>query len=176
MLSSKDVILSGTLPARYVANVNQLPMLEALRKSGKIFNKLLKDISGKKAFYAYAPGKWTIKEMVQHVIDAERVFALRALWFARKDASPLPGFDENTWAANARGNDREWEDIRKEFRILRKSTLFFFRNLKEEQLLAKGMANNNEYNVLAMGYLCAGHVMHHHGILKDRYLHSSDKE
>jgi hypothetical protein len=120
--------------------------------------------------YAYATDKWTIKEVVQHIIDAERVFAFRALWFARKDVSPLPGFEENTWADTLQGSTREWEDLLKEFKTVRKATMSLFASFTDEELAYIGTANNNSTSVAAIGFLCAGHIKHHIDIIEEKYL------
>jgi hypothetical protein len=107
---------------------------------------------------------------LQHIIDAERVFTYRALTFARKDKTPLPGFDENNWAAESRSAQRSWKDLRDEFKTIRKSTELLFGSLDQEQLLAEGIAGNHPANSLAMGFVCTGHLLHHIQIIKERYL------
>ena len=143
---------------------------EAIEKSTKAFKSVLRKIPKKKIDYAYEAGKWTIKEMLQHIIDAERVFTYRALRFARKDNTPLHSFDEKSWAANAATSSRKWNDMVDEYKALRKATEFLFASFSEEQLLAKGTASNHEINVLALGFICAGHLEHHIKIIKERYL------
>lgn len=155
---------------RYINLVAHESVNKALRKNSKAFLKLLKRIPRKKRNYAYAQGKWTLKEVLQHIIDAERVFTLRALWFARKDGSPLPGFDENVWAASAKPSDRHWNDIAAEFKNLRIATELLFKSFNEEEMNAHGLANNNMTSVTAIGYMCSGHVAHHINIIKERYL------
>lgn len=155
---------------RYISLVQKDPLPDALRKNTKAFRKLLKQIPAKKADYAYAPGKWTIKQLLQHIIDAERVFAYRALWFARKDGQPLPGFDENSWAAAADTSAREWDDMLREFKSVRKATELLFGSFGPDQLKTTGNSNNADIHVAALGYMCAGHVAHHINILKERYL------
>jgi hypothetical protein len=154
----------------YIALVEQDDVNTALRKTNKKFRKFLKNIPDKKTDYAYAEGKWTIKEALQHIIDAERVFGYRALWFARKDIQPLPGFDENAWAVHADVSGRKWEDMVDEFKSLRRSTEHLFDSFTEEELKASGTSNNKVINVEAIGYICAGHVAHHIKIIKERYL------
>jgi hypothetical protein len=104
------------------------------------------------------------------MIDTERVFAYRALSFSRKDPAALPGFDENNWAAQSMVKDRDWRDMIEEFKAVRKATEALFYSFTDEQLLYSGTASNNSLNVLATGYICAGHVNHHINILKERYL------
>lgn len=155
---------------RYISLVQKDPLPDALRKNTKSFRKLLKRIPVKKTGYAYAPDKWTIKQLLQHIIDAERVFAYRALWFARKDGQPLPGFEENSWATAADVSAREWDDMVSEYRSVRKATEFLFHSFGPGELKAIGNSNNSEVSVAALGYMCAGHVAHHMNIIKERYL------
>jgi hypothetical protein len=108
--------------------------------------------------------------MMQHMLDAERVFAYRALRFARKDATPLPSFDENSWAVHAPVASRDWDDLVEEFKILRKSTEMLFGSFNDDQLRFVGTASGQSINVLALGYICAGHVAHHMRIIRERYL------
>jgi hypothetical protein len=157
--------------SRGYINLTQKDQLaKALKKNTRKFKKVLKNIPEKKIDYSYAEGKWTIRQMLQHIIDAERVFAYRALWFARKDSQPLPGFDENAWALQAPASSRKWEDMVREFKVLRKSTELMFASFSEDDLNATGISNNNEYSVAAFGYITAGHVAHHMNVIKERYL------
>ncbi len=117
----------------------------------------------------YAPGKWTIKDILQHIIDAERIFAYRALRFARNDKTPLAGFDENTYAEEAKTGHRTLEEIIDEFDVTRKSTVSMFNSFTKEQLLHTGISNNKEISVLAIGFTISGHLIHHIGVIKERY-------
>jgi hypothetical protein len=119
--------------------------------------------------FAYAEGKWTVKELLQHMLDAERVFVYRALTFSRKDENKLPGFDENAWTPQSNAAARNWKDIIEEFTSLRKSTELMFGSFSAEQLNSTGIANNNPVYVLALGFITIGHCDHHIGILKERY-------
>jgi len=123
-----------------------------------------------KADYAYAPGKWTIKEIVGHIIDAERVFAYRMTCFARGEQQPLPGFEENDYVANAHFSDRSLLSLSHEFALLRKANLYLFKSLTEEELNRKGTASGKEITVRAILFVTAGHIMHHTSIIKERYL------
>ena len=120
--------------------------------------------------YRYADGKWTIKEVLQHIIDGERVFDYRALCFARKDPSPLPGFDENIFAANSKTDKRKWDELVEEFKVVRKGSEILFGSFDDEQLNMEGVANNHKNYVLAFGYVVVGHSLHHVRIIKERYL------
>ncbi len=169
MISRKHVVVPES-SARYVDTVNEDDLLQALWKNTKQFRKLLRQIPKKKINYAYAEGKWTLKEMLQHIVDAERVFVYRALSFARKDPSPLPGFDENTWAITAKAPKRKWNDLVDEFIAMRTANQFFFESLDEDQLLTTGTANNSISNVVGLGFVTVGHLNHHMRIIRERYL------
>ena len=114
MISRQEVIVANSAE-KYFQAAPYDDMLAALSASTRRFKKLLKKIPKKKIDYAYAEGKWTIREVLQHIIDAEKVFAFRALWFARHDVSPLPGFDENSWAVTSKASSRKWNDMVDEF-------------------------------------------------------------
>ncbi|MEO5996518.1 MAG: DinB family protein [Chitinophagaceae bacterium] len=169
MATTYNIVASDFI-RRYINLVKETDINEALSKNGKTFRKLLNGIPAYKFDYSYATDKWTLKEVLQHVIDAERVFSFRAIWFARKDPSPLPGFEENDWAAVSHGSTRNWEDMIDEFRSLRKATKFLFASFTDEELNYTGTANNNQLSVAAIGFLCAGHIQHHMNIINERYL------
>lgn len=169
MCTKKDIIASGFF-IHYINKAADEQVMASIVVSTNAFKKLLKDIPPKKRKYAYAPGKWTIKEMLQHLIDAERVFAYRALRIARQDATPMPGFDENNWAAAANKINRKWNGLVKEFMAVRASTELMFEHFGRQELLFTGMASNLPINALALGYIIAGHTQHHIDIIKERYL------
>jgi len=155
---------------KYIDLVREQDLIKSLKTSKKSLLSLLESIPKKKTGYRYAEGKWTIRQSLQHIIDAERVFAYRALWFSRNDAQALPGFDENNWAINATAEDRDWDDMIREFRKLRSSTILLFESFSPTQLKASGFASNNLLTVSALGYICSGHVEHHVNVLRERYL------
>jgi uncharacterized damage-inducible protein DinB len=174
MVNKKDI----TVPDFYKTYLNALQendLQEALANNTRRFRKLLKQIPHKKINYAYAEGKWTIKELLQHMIDSERVFIYRALTFARHDAAPLPGFDENNWAIAAKAPKRKWNDLVEEFKSLRSANELFLLSLDDDQLQQTGSANNNNISVAGLAFVCAGHVAHHMRIIRERYL-VGDKE
>ena len=119
--------------------------------------------------YAYAPDKWTIRQMLQHVIDTERIFAYRALAIARKERQAIPGFDENEYANNATAVHRNWEDMLVEWGLVRQSTNLLFASFTDEQLQRVGTANNQPISVNALGFIIFGHALHHLSVLKERY-------
>jgi hypothetical protein len=137
-----------------------------LTLSKAFFNSVPKE----KYDYKYAEGKWSIKEVLQHIIDTERVFTYRALAFSRKDASILPSFDDKVYAANANGAVRDWNDLVDEFETVRRSTELLFNSFSPEQLDSLGKASDYQMNAKAMGYTIAGHLAHHLNIIRERYL------
>src|SRR5258706_6150717 len=154
----------------YISHVTQNNLPEAFKVHTPVFMKFLESILPEKRDYRYAEKKWTIKESLQHVIDAERIFSYRALRFARKDPTPLPGFDENTFADNAKAGLRDWNDLVAEFKAVRISSEYLFASFDDEQLEAGGTANNSPVYVLGIGFLLIGHPMHHMKVIKERYL------
>jgi len=121
------------------------------------------------ANYAYAPGKWTLKEMLGHIIDTERILVYRMTCFARNENQSLPGFDEDAYVLNARFAERDLEDLLEEFVALRKANLYFFKSLNDDELNRKGTASNREINVKSILFIVGGHIIHHVSILKERY-------
>ncbi|MGI9138438.1 MAG: DinB family protein [Sediminibacterium sp.] len=119
--------------------------------------------------YAYGPDKWTIKQMFQHVIDTERIFAYRALVIARNEPASLLGFDENEYAKNATAVNRNWKDMLTEWRVVRHSTNLLFASFTEDQMKALGTASGQAISVNALGFIIFGHALHHLHVLKERY-------
>ena len=154
----------------YMQALENVQLIEELEICLHDFIRFVQNIPMDKFDYRYAEGKWTIKEVVQHMIDGERVFTYRALRFARKDDTPLPGFDENLFAQTAKADKRSWNDLVEEFAALRKSTESMFASFDNEQLEQSGIASENSTYVLGIGYIVAGHVNHHCQIIKERYL------
>ena len=157
--------------AAYINQVsNEYPLLEELEISIHRLIKFVQNIPMNKFDYRYAEGKWTIKEILQHLIDAERIFAYRALRFARNDKTPLPGFDENDYAAVAHANKRSIQELLTELAVVRQATLSLFKSFSQEELLRKGSASNNPVSVRALGFVIIGHQNHHERIFQERYL------
>ena len=154
----------------YVKQVEESDLLQALRISGHRTLELVHSIKPEKADFAYAPGKWTVRELLCHIIDVERIFAYRALRFARNDKTPLAGFEENDYAPQANASVRSLKKIADEMAHLRVSTIDLFEGFSEEMLTRKGEANKNELSVMAIGFIIAGHETHHRKILMERYL------
>lgn len=153
----------------YVARVPAGPIVSVLRSQIAETLALLHRVPEEGAAYAYAPGKWTVKEVIGHLIDTERVMVYRALRFARNDATPLTGFDENLYAAEGRFPTRPIGSLVGELATVRASTVSFFEGLPSDAWLRAGTANNYRLSVRGLCYVIAGHELHHVAILKDRY-------
>ncbi len=131
---------------------------------------LLRTISEKTSLHRYAPGKWSVRELLSHVTDTERVFVHRALWFARGFDSPMPSFEQEIAVAGARADTVSWARHVEEFRAVRLATVPLFRNLPAEAWAKTGVASGNPVTVRALAWITAGHAAHHAAILKERYL------
>jgi hypothetical protein len=169
MIPKTEIIQAETYQG-YLDLVKEKDFRDAIAKNTRQFTKLLAGIPRKKYDYAYAEGKWTLREMLQHIIDAERVFAYRALTFARMDATPLAPFDEVGWGAHSGGASRRWKDLVEEFRLVRKATEYLFDSFSDEQLRFVGVANGRLLNAFTIGHIIPGHVTHHIHIIRERYL------
>ncbi|MES1223243.1 MAG: DinB family protein [Bacteroidota bacterium] len=131
---------------------------------------LILSIPEEKLLYRYAVGKWTIKETLVHIIDDERIYAYRAMCFARNENKELPGFEQNDYALYSGANDRTIQNILEEYEAVRNSTIALYNGLPDESLTRYGIANNNRATVRALGYHIAGHELHHMNIIKEKYL------
>lgn len=127
-------------------------------------------ISEEKSLHRYAPGKWSIRQVLNHVTDTERAFVFRALWFARGFADPLPSYDQNISAAGAEADKVSWAAHVEEFRQVRLATISFFRNMPAAGWTRTGIASGNPFTVRALAFIIAGHVTHHSKVLRERYL------
>ena len=154
----------------YISALDNVVLMDELEISVHRLVKFVQNIPMDKFDYSYAEGKWTIKDILQHLIDAERVFSYRALRFARLDATPLPGFEENDYALNANGSARTIKDLLSELLTVRESTLSLFKNFSDEILMRKGIASGNEMTVRAIGFIIIGHQNHHQKVFQERYL------
>jgi hypothetical protein len=153
--------------------VNKVPagdILEVLEAQRVETQRLLRSLTPAQALHRYAPGKWSIKEVVGHVADAERVFAYRALRFARGDETPLASFDENKWMPFCNFDARSMSDLADELDLVRRATLALFRSFDGPAIGRRGLANGNGVSVRAVAYIIAGHERHHVDILRERYL------
>lgn len=154
----------------YVNHVKDMDLMEALTHSLNEAKSLIASIPESKGEYRYGVDKWSIKELLCHLLDAERIFAYRALRFARNDQTPLPGFEEKDYAPQANAHSRTVKQIADEFERLRLSTIDLYASFTPAMLQRKGSANNTAVSVLNLGYIISGHVMHHLSVLQSRYL------
>jgi uncharacterized damage-inducible protein DinB len=156
---------------QYYINLTQPEAATALPSYyRKEISDFFRTLPAEKASYSYAPGKWTLQQLLQHLIDVERVFVYRLLWIVREGAEPLPGFDENNFANNATAVSRSVSDLCEEWLALRESTDRFIARLDRPALLKKGIANHSSISANALCFIIYGHILHHMGIIRERYL------
>ena len=156
--------------ATYIKALDDVNLFEELEISLHDFIKFVQNIPMDKFDYKYAEGKWTIKDIIQHIIDSERIFGYRALRISRNDKTPLPGFDENDYVENTNANRRSVQELLTEFSAVRHSNLLLFKSFSDEQLTRIGIASNHTISVRAIGFLIIGHMKHHQRVFKERYL------
>jgi uncharacterized damage-inducible protein DinB len=154
----------------YVSQVPDGDVIDALEQGRKDTKKLLGNLSEAQAAHCYAPGKWSVKGVVGHIADAERVFTYRALWFARGGKDPLPGWDENAWAQESHFDAQTLKDLLRNYDAVRDATLALVRAFPEEVWTRSGTANNKPVSVRGLIWVTAGHERHHLKILRERYL------
>ena len=154
----------------YVAQVTDNDLLTAFKNQLPVIENFLHSITEEKSTFAYATGKWTLKELLQHIIDTERIFNYRALCFSRNETASLPGFDENDYAANSNSNARSWNDLVTEFLAVRNATELLYKSFSNDMLERIGIANNKKTTVKSMGFISIGHFYHHKKIIEERYL------
>lgn len=155
---------------RYLDNVPSENWLEELSKSGEKTIAIYSGLTEEQSHFAYDEGKWTLKEMLLHLSDTERIFQYRILAFARGEKSDLPGFDENNYADNSFANERSLESLLEEYKLVRKSSQVLLETLHQNVLNNIGKANGNELSVETIGKLIVGHNIHHLNIIEERYL------
>lgn len=155
---------------RYLNLIPSGKWLEEMVNSGEETHLFFSQLMPEQANFAYAPGKWTLKEVLQHLIDAEKIFAYRALRFSRQDKTVLPGWDEEAYGKTYDLSERPVAGIAEEYMAVRKSSLLFFQFLNAEQRAQTGIANGNEISVETLGKLIVGHNIHHMNVVKERYL------
>lgn len=164
----------GEYPAYAIMYIGLLPddglVLNHFQENLNATREFILSLPEQKLLYRYADGKWTIKEVLVHIIDDERIYAYRALRFARNDKTELPGFEQDDYARHSRANERDIKDILDEYAAVRDSTIALFNGLEEEALARGGVANENFVTVRALAYHIAGHELHHINIIKERYL------
>ncbi|MSP84220.1 MAG: DinB family protein [Flavobacteriaceae bacterium] len=154
----------------YIQVLENVELIEELEICLHEFIKFVQNIPMDKFDYRYEVGKWTIKEIIQHLIDSERVFSYRALRISRNDKTHLPGFNENDYVSNSNGNDRNLQNLLTELAVVRQATLSLFNSFSQEQLTKIGIASNNEVSVRAIGFIIIGHQKHHQKVFTEMYL------
>jgi len=154
----------------YIEKIQGDDILKILLNQTKECQSVFNSFPVNKGDYKYAPGKWSVKEVIGHIIDTERVFAYRALCIARGEKQPLPGFEQDDYVKEGKFNKRTLDDIIYEFRLMREGNLLMFRNFDEEMLNRRGNASGYDVTVNALLFMIAGHSQHHMDILNERYL------
>jgi uncharacterized damage-inducible protein DinB len=164
----------GEYPAYAAMYIDRLPddglLLQHLEDNFQVVKELILSLPEEKLLYRYAPGKWTIKEILVHIIDDERIYSYRALRFARNDSTPLPGFEQDDFTKYSNANKRDLGNIFEEYEAVRKATITLFNGLDEEVLTRYGTADGKKATVRALAYHIAGHELHHISIIKEKYL------
>jgi len=150
-----------------VPDGNFLEILEAQLRDMKL---LLEPLTDQQADFRYAPGKWSIKETLGHVNDAERIFAVRILRIARGDQTPIPGFEQDDYVKVSNASSRKLSDLLEEFSAIRRATIALIRSLDDASWLRRGTASGEPVSVLAIAFIIAGHVLHHHNIFAEKYM------
>lgn len=145
-------------------------LLKHLKDNLDMVKALVSSLPEEKWNYRYAPDKWTIKEVLVHIIDDERIYAYRALCFARNENTPLPGFEQDEYVLYSNANERSIGNIMEEYEAVRLATIALFNGFDQTALLRQGVANKNKATVRALGYHIAGHELHHINIIKEKYL------
>jgi DinB superfamily len=154
----------------YIDRIKNDDVVPLIRNQLHEVAPLLSSISEEKSLHRYAPDKWSIRQVLNHVNDCERMFVFRAMWFARGFSSPLPSFDQNVAVEGATSDRCSWAAHVREFQAVRDASIQFFANLPEEAWMRSGIASDNRFTVRALAYIVAGHVDHHLAILGERYL------
>ncbi len=156
--------------AKYIAMVGNMEINRKLKNQLNAIDDFFMDIPEEKRDFAYADNKWTIKEIISHLIDTERVMVYRAMRFSKGDSTELAGFNQDEYVLNTDLEKRNYNDLLDELLVLRQSHLYFFKSLSEKDMKKKGLANGNEVSVGALLYIVAGHVDHHIQVIKEKYL------
>ena len=153
----------------YIDLVTSDDIVPAIKSQMTEMLDFLQGVSEEQSLQTYAPGKWTIREVLNHINDGERVFLARAFWFARGFQEPLPSFDQEVAVQGAHSNQTPWSELVEEFRTVRLGTISFFNNLPDEAWSRTGIASDNPFTVRAIAYIIAGHVAHHKQVLQEKY-------
>jgi hypothetical protein len=154
----------------YLDQLEERPLIDTLTEGAIKINQLFRELPVNKHEFQYAEDKWTPKEILLHIIDAERAFSYRALYIARADHADLEGFDENTFTKNSKANGRSMADLLKEYNSVRAASISLFESFSDDTLKRIGKANGNNFSVRAAGFLICGHEIHHMKVVRERYL------
>jgi hypothetical protein len=154
----------------YIDQVASVDIRSVLGSQAQELLPLFSEISEQRSLHRYAPDKWSLRQVLNHVNDTERAFAFRALWFARGFEAPLPSYDQNVAAAGADADRIPWAAHVEEFQSVREATISLFDNLPAEAWMRSGIASDNRFTVRALAYIIAGHVAHHARIIRERYM------
>ncbi|MER3373646.1 MAG: DinB family protein [Allomuricauda sp.] len=154
----------------YILALGDVGLIQELNRGRDEFLALLEEIPKSKLGYAYAEGKWTLAELLLHILDAERVFQYRALCFARNDKTALPGFDQDEYVPQSNAAARTTDDLMQEYKAIRESTLCLFNSFDEDVLKRIGVSSGSRMSVRALGFIISGHQAHHVKIIRERYL------
>jgi uncharacterized damage-inducible protein DinB len=155
---------------KYIDLIASDDVVAAMRSQLSETVQFLEGISEEQSLKSYAPGKWTIRELLNHVNDGERLFVGRAFWFARGFTDPLPSFEQDVAVRYAEANNTSWATLIAEFKTVRAATLSFFESLPDEAWSRRGVASDNPVTVRALAYIIAGHLAHHRNVLREKYL------
>ncbi|MFN0123738.1 MAG: DinB family protein [Blastocatellia bacterium] len=158
-------------PGKYIALVPDGDIAAAIKRQGEEVAALIASLTETQGDYRYAPDKWTLKEVIGHMADGERVMAYRLLRFARNDLTELPGFDENVFGAHAPFARYTLAELTADYQAVRAATLSLLAGLDEAAFSRRGLANHNTLSVRALAWIIAGHELHHLNIIRERYLH-----
>jgi hypothetical protein len=155
---------------RYIDLIDDGNILQVLRTQMEEALALFSGISEEKSLHRYQPEKWSLRQLLGHINDAERVFTYRALSFARGDAGPLPGFDQDPWVSAGQAEAHTWASHMEDFQAVRLSTMTMLRNFPAEAWEKRGVASDNSISVRALAFIMAGHVAHHLAVMREKYL------
>ncbi|MBU2972940.1 DinB family protein [Zobellia sp. B3R18] len=171
-MKTSELKLADPIPfyKTYIDVLGEVELLDMLERQLQNFPDFIKSISESKLSHAYEVNKWTVAQVLLHIIDSERVFQYRALRFSRGDETALPGFDENIYASNSNAEARSKNSLTEEYIAVRKSTITLYKSFTQETLQKTGVASNLPWNVAVLGFVICGHQKHHRNILRERYL------
>ncbi|AQG82140.1 DinB family protein [Spirosoma montaniterrae] len=169
-MTKSDIPVLPNFFDRYINLADDQQVIDALTQFDTFDKHIARETVEQLGDYRYAPGKWTVRDIIQHVIDNERIMSYRALRFARNDSTELPGYDEELFGLNAQANRRTVADLYDEYALVRQSSIALFRSFDNEMLQRSGVCFHQPMSVLALGFVLVGHALHHANIIRERYL------